>query len=49
MSIQTLDGVIAGMLPLVKFRKVLSTLEAGDVLMSLLYALGFPGAGVAPH
>lgn len=48
MAISTLDGVIAGMKPLVTFRKVTGTMEAADVMHSLLYSVGNPGAGAAP-
>lgn len=48
MAITTLDGVIAGMLPLQNYLKVGSTMEAAGVLHSLFYSSGTPGAATAP-
>lgn len=48
MAITTLDGVIAGMLPLQNFLKVGTTMEAAGVLHSLFYSSGMPGAAAAP-
>lgn len=48
MTITTLDGALAGMLPPYPFLKVGGTMEAAGVMHSLAYSTGLPGAMVAP-